>query len=203
MRIPAVVGAATIVAAIVFMKILLGGDTAGKVKAAAQEQLGSACSYHVSSLRINSSADGRRVAAVVTAWNDTGIQNVSLGDALSGAKPFASIVGDLVANGVEYYHVDYLARSFTFYSATGATAHAALSFESLPGVAADLDVAGLRAAILDSQQNGLKFRAFCVRAMNAGVQGYIAFLRGQRVVYLGRQGDQHTEWLPGARPRDA
>jgi len=31
-----------------------------------------------------------------------------------------------------------------------------------------------------------------------GVQGYFAFLRGQRVTYLGRAGDQHTEWFPGA-----
>jgi hypothetical protein len=38
--------------------------------------------------------------------------------------------------------------------------------------------------------------------MSAGVQGYFAFLRGQRVTYLGRQGDQHTEWFPGAKPQD-
>ena len=31
--------------------------------------------------------------------------------------------------------------------------------------------------------------------MRGGVQGYFAFLRGQRVTYLGRQGDQHTEWF--------
>ena len=32
-----------------------------------------------------------------------------------------------------------------------------------------------------------------------GVQGYIAFLRGKRVTYWGRTGDQHTEWFPGVR----
>lgn len=26
------------------------------------------------------------------------------------------------------------------------------------------------------------------------------FLRGQRVAYWGRNGDQHTEWFPGAKP---
>jgi len=31
-----------------------------------------------------------------------------------------------------------------------------------------------------------------------GVQGYIAFLRGKRVTYWGRTGDQHTEWFPGS-----
>jgi hypothetical protein len=39
--------------------------------------------------------------------------------------------------------------------------------------------------------------------MNAGVQGYFAFLRGRRVTYLGRNGDQHVEWFPGAKPNDA
>ena len=36
----------------------------------------------------------------------------------------------------------------------------------------------------------------------AGVAGYFAFLRGQRVTYLGRQGDHHVEWFPGAKPAE-
>ena len=71
----------------------------------------------------------------------------------------------------------------------------------LPPIAAELDVAGLRAAILDSQRGGQKWRDFTRRAMTAGVQSYYAFLRGRRVTYLGRAGDQHTEWFPGAEPR--
>lgn len=66
--------------------------------------------------------------------------------------------------------------------------------------AADFDAEALRANIVDSQQNGQSWRDFTTRAMNGGVQGYFAFLRGQRVTYLGRQGDQHTEWFPGAKP---
>lgn len=122
---------------------------------------------------------------------------------LEGSMPFTQIVGNLIANGVEYYHVDFAARSFTFYSAAGAAVHAALSFEGLLEIAEHFDTAELKAAILDSQQNGQTFLLFCQRAMRAGVQGYFAFLRGQRVTYLGRQGDQHTEWFPGARPGDA
>jgi hypothetical protein len=41
---------------------------------------------------------------------------------------------------------------------------------------------------------------FTRQAMEAGVQGYFAFQGGKRVTYLGRQGDQHTEWFPGAAP---
>ena len=66
--------------------------------------------------------------------------------------------------------------------------------------AADFDAAALKAAIVDSRQNGQKYRDFTSRAMSAGVQSYYAFLRGRRVTYLGRNGDQHTEWFPGAAP---
>lgn len=122
---------------------------------------------------------------------------------LDGSLPFPEIVGELIAQGVEYYHVDYAAKAFTFYSATGAAITAPLLFEGLPSISSDWNAATLKEAIIDSQQNGQKFRQFCNRAMLAGVQGYFAFLRSQRVTYLGRAGDQHIEWFPGAKPSDA
>jgi uncharacterized protein YbcV (DUF1398 family) len=122
---------------------------------------------------------------------------------LKGGMPFPEIVGNLIREGVEYYHVDYVSSAFSFYSASGGVVVAPLLFEGLPEIAIDFNVAELRAAILDSQQNGQKFRQFCARAMNAGVQSYFAFLRGQRVLYIGRQGDQHVEWFPGAKSGDA
>lgn len=122
---------------------------------------------------------------------------------LSGSMPFPEIVGNLISQGVEYYHVDYASMSFSFYSANGGVVVAPLVFDSLPKAAVDFNVVELRAAISDSQQNGQKFQQFCLRALNAGVQSYFAFLRGQRVLYLGRQGDQHVEWFPGAKRGDA
>jgi uncharacterized protein YbcV (DUF1398 family) len=128
---------------------------------------------------------------------------VLAGSTLDGSMPFPEIVGKLIANGVECYHVDYATRSFTFYSASGAAVMAPITIENLPAIAEDFDVSALKTAILDSQQRGQKYRDFCGRAMRAGVHGYIAYLRGKRVSYFGRQGDQHTEWFPGARPNDA
>jgi uncharacterized protein YbcV (DUF1398 family) len=122
---------------------------------------------------------------------------------LAGDLPFPEIVGNLLAQGVEYYRIDYVAKQMSFVSGAGSLVVAALSFEDLPAVAADFDVPALRAAILDSQQHGQAFRQFSHRAVQAGVQGYYAFLRGRRVTYLGRQGEQHTEWFPGAKPADA
>jgi uncharacterized protein YbcV (DUF1398 family) len=122
---------------------------------------------------------------------------------LTGSLPFPEIVKSLIENGVEYYFVDYAARTFTFYGHQGAVVKAPLSIEKLPAIAENFDSLALKAAIVDSQEHGQKFRVFCQRAISAGVQGYFAFLRGQRVTYLGRQGDQHTEWFPGTKPNDA
>jgi uncharacterized protein YbcV (DUF1398 family) len=122
---------------------------------------------------------------------------------LSGRLPFPDIVARLIAEGVEYYRIDYVARQMSFYSGAGSIVTAPLSFEDLPAVAVDFDTTALRQAIVDSQRHGQDFRRFSHRAVQAGVQGYYAFLRGKRVTYLGRQGDQHVEWFPGAKPGDA
>jgi uncharacterized protein YbcV (DUF1398 family) len=105
---------------------------------------------------------------------------------LAGTASFPEAVRALLAAGVEYYHIDYATP---------------LTFEGLPPVAEHFDAPALKAALLDSQRHGQHYRDFSRRALAAGVQSYFAFLRGQRVVYLGRQGDLHTEWFPGAVPR--
>lgn len=119
---------------------------------------------------------------------------------VAGTISFPEVVQQLIATGVEYYHVDYITQRQTCYGPQGETAVAPLALDPLPPVAPELSVAGLKAAILDSQRHGQKFTDFSRRAVEAGVHGYYAFLRGQRVTYFGRKGDQHTEWFPGAQP---
>lgn len=120
---------------------------------------------------------------------------------LAGTLPFPAIVAKLIDAGVEYYHVDYISRCKRFHDGLGGCVVTPIDFEGLPPIAAELNLAELKKTILDSQQHGQKYREFSARAMAAGVQSYFAFLRGQRVTYLGRTGDQHTEWFPGAKPR--
>lgn len=122
---------------------------------------------------------------------------------LSGSIPFPDIVGRLITEGVEYYQVDYVGLQMHFYSAQGGVVLVPLGFEHLPAIAGELDAHALKAAIHDSQQHGQTFKDFSRRAAEAGVATYLVFLRGQRVTYMGRQGDQHIEWFPGARPSDA
>jgi uncharacterized protein YbcV (DUF1398 family) len=122
---------------------------------------------------------------------------------LGGTLSFPDVVRQLLVTGVEYYHVDYVAMRKTFYSGDSDTVVTPILYEGLPPVAREFDAAKLRAAILDSQRHGQKYRDFSRRAMEAGVQGYFAFLRGQRVIYFGRGGDEHTEWFPGSGPNQS
>lgn len=130
---------------------------------------------------------------------DTKIISQAARETLSGNLPFPQIIGMLVEAGVEYYHVDYAGLLTTFYSPEGDKVVTPITYSGLPSIAPELNLKALKEAILDSQRNGQKYYDFSVRAMQAGVQGYFAFLRGQRVTYFGRKGDQHTEWFPGAR----
>jgi uncharacterized protein YbcV (DUF1398 family) len=131
---------------------------------------------------------------------NTNIINETARKTLSGEMSFPEVVGQLLSAGVEYYHVDYIGMRKTFYSADGDIVVAPINYEGLPTVAPEFSLEGIRADILDSQRNGQKYRDFTRRAMQAGVQGYFAFLRGKRVTYFGRTGDDHTEWFPGAGP---
>lgn len=77
--------------------------------------------------------------------------------------------------------MDYVGLRKSFYSAGGNLIVTPINFEGLPPIAAEFSAENSRANILDSQRNGQKFRDFSRRAMEAGVQGYFAFLRGKRV----------------------
>jgi uncharacterized protein YbcV (DUF1398 family) len=120
---------------------------------------------------------------------------------LAGTNSFPEAVKSFLAAGVEYYHVDYVGRRKTFYGPAGDAIIVPIDYENLPPVASEFSAQALQAAIRDSQHSGQKYREFTRRAVLAGVQGYYAFLRGQRVTYWGRQGDQHIEWFPGAGPK--
>lgn len=127
-----------------------------------------------------------------------------LGEAtVASAMPFTEIVGKLISEGVEYYHVDYVLSQFCFYGTAGGVVLVPLLLGAPRPIAPLLDEEALRSAIVDSQQNGQKFKDFSRRAVESGVAGYFAFLSGKRVIYFGRQGDQHVEWFPGAKPAEA
>lgn len=76
MRIPVAAGVGGVVLLTVFLHLLLGGESAAKAAAIAEQQLGASYRYHVSSLNIATNSRGKFVAGIVTAWNNKEIRNV-------------------------------------------------------------------------------------------------------------------------------
>src|SRR5262245_42535592 len=96
---------------------------------------------------------------------DTKIITEASAGATSGQIPFPEMVRRLGETGVEYYHVDYVTMRKSCYSANGEVITIPITFEGLPGVAAEFDAIALTKAIRDSQQGALAYRDFSRRAM--------------------------------------
>jgi uncharacterized protein YbcV (DUF1398 family) len=128
----------------------------------------------------------------VTKLSNEQIQAISEAS-LQGRLPFPEVIAQLQAAGVEYYHADYAAMQTRYYSAEGTSVVHTILLDAPCPIAMYFDAAALQANILDSQLRGQTYKDFSLRATQAGVQSYYVFLRGRRVTYLGRTGDQHTE----------
>jgi uncharacterized protein YbcV (DUF1398 family) len=59
---------------------------------------------------------------------------------LTGRIAFPEVVAKLLAAGVEYYNVDYVAMRKTFYGADGGIVVTPITYEGLPPVAPDFDL---------------------------------------------------------------
>jgi len=76
MRIPAAAGVGLVIAMCIFLVLFLGGESAGRAKSMAEQQVGPGYRLHVSSLNIAKNNQGTFVSGVVTAWNDSEIRNI-------------------------------------------------------------------------------------------------------------------------------
>ncbi len=133
------------------------------------------------------------------------VMHESLTDTLIGGFP--KVVQTLMAARVESYWVDWTHQSEVLYSGGAGQAVSVSMNPHVPSVDTPtvLDVAALKATIKNSQnmQNPQTYQSFMKTAQAAGACGYVAFLRGRRVVYWGRTGQTHTEWFPGTAPAPA
>ena len=111
---------------------------------------------------------------------------------------FPQVVASLAAAGVERYHADLVCNERVFYMPDG-------TFERVPAhrvapAARAFSGQGVEAAVRAIQRGEIQYREFCDRVAQAGCVGYHVFIAGRRVVYYGRDGEQHVEYFPGARP---
>jgi len=62
----------------VALVVFLGGESADRAKREAAEQVGPGFALHVTALMINESGRHKRVSAVVAAWNDKEVRDISV-----------------------------------------------------------------------------------------------------------------------------
>ena len=116
----------------------------------------------------------------------------------AGKIHFGEVVQRLTAAGIERYHADYTRMEITYYTPEGGSCVVPLQHESTPiGAAFSKDL--IEAAVRKAQRGEVMYPEFTRLALEAGCVGYFVQITGQRVQYLGRKGEVHTEWFPGAR----
>ncbi len=112
-----------------------------------------------------------------------------------GRIHFGDVIAQLMAAGVESYHVDYRAGRATYYLPDGTTMD--FHLEKPPeAVAAAFDGAAVRAGILGAQQGRVMYPEFKRLTQRAGCVGYTVWIAGRHVAYLGRRGESHVEQFP-------
>jgi uncharacterized protein YbcV (DUF1398 family) len=114
----------------------------------------------------------------------------------AGTIDFGSVVQKLTGCGVESYHADYRGAALTYYLPDGATHTVALQAPPLP-VADAFDQEAVHAAVRGAQRGEVLYSEFMRRTMDAGCVGYMVWIAGRHVQYLGRRGEVHIERFPG------
>jgi len=115
----------------------------------------------------------------------------------AGTMDFGTVVGKLIAAGIESYHADYRHGDTTYYLPSGATHAVKLAVPGLP-VAEAFDARAVEAAVRGAQRGDVKYQEFMRLTMNAGCVGYMVWIAGRHVQYLGRRGETHVEHFPAA-----
>lgn len=113
----------------------------------------------------------------------------------AGSIHFGQVVGQLMAAGVETYHVDYRAGRATYYLPSGET-HAIVFEPSAQPVAPVFSAEGVVAAIRGAQAGTVKYPEFKRLSQAAGCASYTVWMAGRHVTYYGRKGEMHVEKFP-------
>lgn len=112
-----------------------------------------------------------------------------------GEIHFGEVIGRLMGVQVESYCVDYRSGRTTYYLPDGATLD--FSFERPQELIAEaFDGDAVRAAILGAQQGRMMYPEFKLLSQRAGCIGYMVWIVGRHVTYLGRRGETHVERFP-------
>ncbi|BDA77358.1 hypothetical protein LPTSP3_g02880 [Leptospira kobayashii] len=114
---------------------------------------------------------------------------------LEGKITFPQIVGILLKENIESYHVDFVRAENRYYTAQGEN-HLEPVPHQFPSAAKEFSAEAVSATIKKVQAGKINYREFIDEVTSAGCIYYIAYLSGKRVIYFGREGEFHIEHFP-------
>lgn len=114
---------------------------------------------------------------------------------LAGKMTFPQVVGALINEGIEFYHVDMLRSETRYYATTGDSMVESIDLVH-PTIAKEFSASKVEAAVRKIQGGNSTYIQFMNEISDAGCVYYIANLAGKNVSYFGRLGDCHTEHFP-------
>jgi uncharacterized protein YbcV (DUF1398 family) len=117
---------------------------------------------------------------------------------LEGKITFPQVVGILIGEGIESYHVDYIRSENTYYLPNGENIREAIPHK-FPIASKEFSPDKVKTSIKRIQAGEIDYNTFSEEIIQAGCVFYIAYLSGKRVIYFGREGDFHVEYFPGAK----
>jgi uncharacterized protein YbcV (DUF1398 family) len=130
---------------------------------------------------------------------NTTVIHETLAQSQAGELVFPEVVRRLMEVGAESYFCDLANGTKTFYAVDGNT-HRETMVLPLRPIAEKYSSVDLVAAIRGAQADTIRYPEFMKRSAAAGVIAYRAFLKGRKVIYLGRKGEVHVEQFPNAKP---
>ncbi len=124
-----------------------------------------------------------------------GILEECANGSLAGTISFPEVLGKLTAIGVERYHADYSRQEITYYFEDG-TSHVVAIAHPQQSIGNAFQADLVASAVKQSQGNEHTYSDFLLKTMLAGCVGYFVQISGARVIYFGRNGDNHVEHFP-------
>jgi uncharacterized protein YbcV (DUF1398 family) len=107
---------------------------------------------------------------------------------------FPQVIHKLLDADIELYYTDLLSSNKTYYSKN--TAYTVECSQKHKKVADIFNAQEVVSAIRQAQSGEIQYQEFLQKIMDAGVIGCLAFIKGRRVIYFGRRGEQYIEDFP-------
>lgn len=111
---------------------------------------------------------------------------------------FPEILSILINEGVESYHVDFLRNECRYYSQDGESFSLSIPFKH-DGVAPIFSREKLDSINRKVQAGDATFSDFVREGCASGCAYYIVYLNGRKVLYFGRNGDEHIQHFPNPK----